>query len=544
MTNSRTSPSSYVQATRAVEQTQFYTTKDLLNPYLEDAAHSPLATRMSRKPDLRLATELLQEAPMDLRPRNPRIPEPTERPPQPAPGVDHQDHQAASPPPLMHPEPVQPATPAVSASAAGSPPATRPPQPARQVERPQSQPRPSAPTPATPIRRPAPTPAKIPSPTPGSHPLAAAASGSGGYQRLRLPAVERHVGNGFILLASCVDGGSPEHCHRPPPPPGHPMPYAADSIRVQRIAPSSFATMPLSAVTALGMFSLLGTGSQETVRVACQPDEAWILTVGDSLGFISAQDDIAGATALYGKPAIIRQLEYLDQLENELRPHLPGPCLLLSLFACVRREISWLLPTAADPHAVTIQCLQRFCEMLFRDPVAYDLFTWYGEEVKQIDAPALFYGLQPLLKDIPYLPSEDTLRALCFALVKRQPVKPALTACMKSLDREHPDVRRVADFDSSIAGLLDMVDTLQAIIAKRRLSAQQHSGILNALCRAAKQAPYRDPHYFGVLGHPIQIDHQGFDKFRPLAHIWQYATNYVLGKQAEMNRKYRAFLDD
>ena len=58
-------PASYVQATRAVEDTQFYTTRDLLQPDFSDLTKSPLAKQMSRRPDLRLASELLQQSPAD-----------------------------------------------------------------------------------------------------------------------------------------------------------------------------------------------------------------------------------------------------------------------------------------------------------------------------------------------------------------------------------------------------------------------------------------------------------------------------------------------
>jgi conjugative relaxase-like TrwC/TraI family protein len=369
-------------------------------------------------------------------------------------------------------------------------------------------------------------------------------SADDGYQRLRLPAVTRHVTNGSFLLASCVDGGSRKHCHRPPPPPGQLMPYAADSVRVQRIVPAPSATMPLSAVTALGMFSLQGTGCQDRVQVDCNPGERWILTVSDSLGLISAQDDIAGALTLYGKPAITHQLEYLDQTENELRRFLPGQCFLLSLFSCVRREISWLLPTAADPSAVTLGCLQRLCEMLFYDPVANDLFAWFGRELRQTDEPAVFIAMQRFLQDLQYRPSEDTLRHLCYALANGLGVQDALNECVKSLRRQHPAVPSDSDFQPSITGLLRIADIMRATIAERRLSPQQQQGIFNALCNAAELTFFPLPHFFDVLAHPFQIDHQRFDGFPPLAHVWQYATNYVRGQQAEMNRKYRAFLDD
>ena len=71
--NSGDLPSSYVKGSRAIEQTEWYTIKALLNPYLENVAQSPLVKRMSRKPDLRLATELLDQAPLELRQRKIRL---------------------------------------------------------------------------------------------------------------------------------------------------------------------------------------------------------------------------------------------------------------------------------------------------------------------------------------------------------------------------------------------------------------------------------------------------------------------------------------
>ena len=64
-------PSSYVQASRAIDDTWLYTTKDLLDPSFTNVANSLLAQQMSKKPDLRLAIEIMQEAkiamPPDLR---------------------------------------------------------------------------------------------------------------------------------------------------------------------------------------------------------------------------------------------------------------------------------------------------------------------------------------------------------------------------------------------------------------------------------------------------------------------------------------------
>ncbi len=70
-------PISYVQATRAVEDTWFFTTKDLVAPDLSNLGSSPLVRKMSRRPDLRLASDLLRDAPLDLRSRKPRIRKPS-----------------------------------------------------------------------------------------------------------------------------------------------------------------------------------------------------------------------------------------------------------------------------------------------------------------------------------------------------------------------------------------------------------------------------------------------------------------------------------
>ena len=62
-------PLSYVEATRGVLVTRFYTEKAYLDETREQIHESRLAKQMSRKPDLRLVTDLLAEAPPSLPPR-------------------------------------------------------------------------------------------------------------------------------------------------------------------------------------------------------------------------------------------------------------------------------------------------------------------------------------------------------------------------------------------------------------------------------------------------------------------------------------------
>jgi hypothetical protein len=319
------------------------------------------------------------------------------------------------------------------------------------------------------------------------------------------------------------------------------MPYAADSIQVQRVSPAPSGPLSLSLVTRAGMLSLQGTGSQESVQVVCPPGEVWQITVNDPLGLISPQDDIAGGLRMYNKPAIVQQLEFLDQIENELRRFMPQQCFLLSLLSCVRREISWLLPSAADPTSVTREYLGRFCQMLFREPVARDLFSWFRNEIKPVEGVSLLQGMQPLIQKMPHRPSHETLRDLFEALANRQSAQTPYVNCLDSLVEEHP---HVSDFSVSIAILKDISYRVQTIVAEWTPSPEQKQAILATLCRAIGQSPFRDAAVLDVLAHPIHIDHRSFNAFPQLECVWQYSNAYMHGNEAEMNEKYRAFLND
>ena len=54
-------PTSYVQASRAKHKTRIYTTKALMDEYLQFVEGSPLAKQMEKSPDLTLASDLLQD---------------------------------------------------------------------------------------------------------------------------------------------------------------------------------------------------------------------------------------------------------------------------------------------------------------------------------------------------------------------------------------------------------------------------------------------------------------------------------------------------
>jgi transcriptional regulator with XRE-family HTH domain len=337
----------------------------------------------------------------------------------------------------------------------------------------------------------------------------------GGYQRLRLPAGIREVHNRSTLFASCVDGGSPEHRHRPPPPPNHPIRYASDCIRLKRVIPVPSPTLTLAEANRAGTFSLVGTGSQDHVQVLCPPNETWLLTVDGPLGLISLQDDIAGAANLYGKPAILDQLQYLDQIENLLRLYTPSRCLLLSLFACLRREISWLLPTAGDPAAVTRDHLRRFCRMLFQDPKAHAHLHWFEECLKPVDELAPVILLESAIPNVAHPPSQESLRDLARALANGQPEEPYCRECVRSVVRQFSTAPSEEDLRPTIAPLAQTTSNIKKVLAQRRLTPRQQAGILNTLYRFAQCSIPADARFLNILAHSFQLDEDRFDAFPP-----------------------------
>jgi len=103
--------------------------------------------------------------------------------------------------------------------------------------------------------------------------------------------------------------------------------------------------MTLNQAQQTGMFSLMGTGCADHVMAVCPPDEGWTISVEGPLSLISPQDDIAGAIELYNKPAVTRELEYLDQIENQLRQFTPDvACFSGSSAPCVEKSLGCCRP--------------------------------------------------------------------------------------------------------------------------------------------------------------------------------------------------------
>jgi len=267
-----------------------------------------------------------------------------------------------------------------------------------------------------------------------------------------------------------------------------------------------------------------------------------LVTVGGPLALVSLQDDIAAAADLYGKPAILEQLELLDQIANLLRISLPSSCLLLSLFASLRREISWLLPTAQDPAAVTRDHLRRFCRMLFQDPEAHAHFLWFQDCLKPAEELALLKLLQSAIAGVAHPPSQKPLRDLARALAKGEPAEPCFRRCIRSIVRKFPNAPSDDEFRPTIASLAQMINKIKKGLARRRLTPRQQFGILNTLYSFADCSIPPDARVLNVFAHPFQILEDRFDQFPPARALWLYSIAYMRGMEARTKELYQALL--
>lgn len=608
-------PASYVQTTRAIEETQLYTTSDLLNRYLENPGRSPLAKQMSRAPDLRLASEFLPNSPLDLRPRPPRLRQDpdqesdrssaTARPQGLSEEVPNrseelqprkqdrlprrkaeEDPSGSAPPTSQGPGPSSPGA-IGQPHESGSQAATAEvwdeffrrqrlaslqrlieERHARQRSRQRRHDRKSADSPTAPLQAasgltPQMTTSPPISPSHSSSqpdsPFSTQAQQSAlinsttaaqsdpsnaknGYQRLRMPVGTTVITNGSVLSASCVDGGLQQFRNRPPPPMGCPMTFATPEIRVQRITPVPTRMLTLEEATRAGLFSLVGTGCADNVRVRCQPGESWVVHVNDPVALISPQDDIAAARQHYNRPYVVAQLTRLDRLNQDLNALIPRRCFLTSLFACARREISWLLPIAPEAAYVTYDHLNHLCRLLFEDPRARQILDYYAQLLRPADEAVVLYSLQESMSTTPYPPSREALQSLAKALAEETPEQPALIQCMASMASRIPDATSQERLRPSIDALATVVANAKIRLHEHRPSPEQIQAVVTMLYRANDRTPPAGYHVPQVLTHICGLDHNWLEAFPPARFVYNYITAYLRGEQDRVNRLHADFL--
>ena len=625
-------PSSYVQATRGVEDTFLYTTKDLLNASLENIQDSPLAKQMSRKPDLRLASDLLTDAPPSFRKRKPRIRRAAIEPS--VPSVPH-DQQ---PTPVLPPqsEPPKKTSPRPAPSSKRAPQSSQPPQapklpaanslpsrrsssPPKPLDRKSSQ-SPPLPAPIPPAQSQAPIPQSshvtssdspfrpviavpppqqpaaspyqsslppasststspphapsvpyYPSPVhaspaphepgsfrpapfpdlsvpstfaqaaqslgifPGGPPLPTPATiqpfdASSGFQRMRLPLGTWNVTtNPSVLSASCVDGGISDACRRAPAPVDQTMAFSSPSITVQRITPAPSALMTLEQATRAGVFSLIGTGCCDNLRVRCARGEVWQISVASHLALISAQNDIAPAEKHYNRPAVLTELSRLDQLDHQVMALSARRCFLTSLFACARRQIAWLLPAATDAVAIANTILGRLCQLLFEDPEANELLESYADSIRSLDILGIAKALQTSMSDLPHPPSPETLLAIGRAIAKGESEKEFLPACVQSVMKQYSSVVTEAALSSTIDTMAKTIVGAKIVFQRSQGTPQQAAAIVNVLYCAANRQPPQRIQVPSILTHHAGLEFAFLQAYPFARLVYDYANSYLNG---------------
>lgn len=473
-------PASYVQATRGVEETHFYTTAECVNESLEDVAKSPLAQQMARRPDLRLAVDLLESAPMDLRPREPRI---RRR------GKSRGQRTPQRPSSGSQPKPISE-------------------RPAAEVSHRTAQ--------------------TVEEPSVNQTEL--------GYHPLRIASGSYTVFHGKELQVSCLGGGAAAQRNRLPPPAGYPMPYASDSIRVQRLEPVASRAYTLAEAARAGLLEIVGTGYQDHVQVLCSPGERWILTVGDSLGLVSAQDDIRLSRALYAHPSILRELERLDRVQIGLTQILPPNCLLLSLFSCLRRQASWLLPHADEPATLTRELLRRFCRLLFEDAAAREHLHWFQNQ----HAPVLETGaalfLNQAARSLVHRPPPPLLETLARAIARQESIEEPYNACVAAVASRFPARPSDADLARAMAPLDGLIAKAQAFFRLQRWNPFEEIAAMQLLYDAAETPIPEGAVFQPVFKHTIQLLIPRMQQFFPALRLCHYVSAFVEGRDEDVQK--------
>jgi hypothetical protein len=381
--------------------------------------------------------------------------------------------------------------------------------------------------------------------SPAVFPLPAAATlqpldASHGYQRMRLPAGTCNVTNGFVLAASCVDGGMNDFRHRPPAPVNHTMTFSTSSIQVLRIVPVPSALMTLEQATRAGMFWLAGTGCQDTLKVRCAPGEVWQVRVTSPLALISPQNDVKDAEQHYNRPALLTELTRLDQLGQQLIAFSTRRCFLTALFACTRREIAWQLPAASDPASLTTTCLDRLCRLLFEDPQAHHLLESYTQDLRPGEELALAQALQDTASRLPHPPSREAAFALGLAIAKGQPEREHLLACVKSVGDQLPSAMPV-EIDQASHALGDVIANTKIYFQKRYPTPEQIRAILDTLYAAANRGLPQHIQVPSILTHPVGFDNDFLQAFPFAKLVWMYATAYLRGDADKVQQFYHVF---
>jgi hypothetical protein len=370
---------------------------------------------------------------------------------------------------------------------------------------------------------------KSPTPDEYSEMMPVNTSNDGTFQRMRLPKGEYTVCLGSLVGASCIDGGSPEHRHRPPPPPDYELTYVSPSIRVQRLEPYESPEMSLEEATRSEQFSLIGNDCQDHVQVRCEPGETWRLHATTTLNLLSHQDDIEEGRRLYSMPSIVRELQRLDELEAFMQDKLPRMSLLRAIFACFRREIAWALPNVSDHADCTRLYLRRFCDTVFNEgSIGRRVLEYYAMTCEVPETKAFLSILVARVSLLPVRPDVKLLYDLGRAIAQGGDVDFLYELCIRAIMRQTDK--------ASPAELVHFANDFGLVLW--RSSHQYHNKatdevrleIMDNFIDCLDEPVDYPRHFPDILTQPITLDQETIRMDKTARYMWLFVTAAIRGR--------------
>ena len=313
------------------------------------------------------------------------------------------------------------------------------------------------------------------------------------------------------------------------------MLFSADSIHVKRLEPypSSFMTLPEAADMG---FSLVGTGSEDYVIAECDPDEEWSLEVRDSLGIISPQDDVADGVDAYSDPAVIKQLVYLDSIQESLYEMIPRHSLLDSLFGQCRREISWLLPSASDPPSIVRDHLENFCLLLFKDERAQKMWDWFAGHARMHTEAVVFSILRYSLKTLDITPSEDAILSLARGICQNLDLCDAIEQCVDSIS-SNARCYGLSDHIATFAEAITRgINHARGTISRFSMSPDDRAKTMNLLFETAGLERLGYSWFPDALSQPMCLGTLVVAGYSDALFLKRYCSAFLRGDQATVDR--------
>ena len=316
------------------------------------------------------------------------------------------------------------------------------------------------------------------------------------------------------------------------------MPYAADSIFVQRVVPVPTRCVPLAEASANGWFSLVGTGGEDYACVQCRPGEVWSLDVMNPVALISAQNDVAEGMDAYSAAPIADQLSRMDRVQNDLRSFIPQDSLFFSVYTLFRREASWRLPSERNPEGVVGDRIKALCNLLFQDPRSRHMWRWFSTHARHYTECVILANLQRTAARFDFSPTKDSMIALTRAISAQQNSSEAFAACIESaLSRAHGP--SLADTVPHFVGEFQQaVSDGEILLARTAANPGEEAKAMEYLYAQVGLDRPAGTEFPESLGKPFFLDAQTLSKYNPAMFVHRFCSFYLRDRNEFIDELY------